>query len=66
MSSGAKNFLISLLLLYVLLDLGGAYMIEQDHPKILGVYFRSLGHPSFLIYAIFCIAASVVLFLNLN
>ncbi len=66
MKPRVKNFLVSLLLLYVLLDFGGAYMIEREHPKILGVYFRSLENTSFLFYTIFCIAASVILFRNLN
>ena len=66
MKNDTKNLIISLLSLYVLLDLGAAYMMSRTHPNVVNLFFSSFHHTRYLVYVALSICACVALYRHLS
>ena len=55
MKDTTKNALIAVLSLYVLMDIGAAYLMTKSHPRALSAFLSAFDNPLYVAYIAFCV-----------
>lgn len=55
MKDTTKDALIAVLSLYVLMDIGAAYIMTKSHPRALSAFLSAFDNPLYVTYISFCV-----------